>query len=176
MTDRERDTVPTRVRPQFDAIVALTDAVCRDHLTDEYAQLCRELAAALCRKRPSPVTRGRIEGWACGVAYAIGSVNFLFDKSQTPHLMASDLCKLFGVSPSTGAAKAAEIRRLFKMHQMDPAWSLPSQLDQNPLAWLITVDGLVLDARDAPREIQEEALRLGLIPYLPTRAGDEQPP
>jgi hypothetical protein len=62
------------------------------------------------------------------------------------------------------------------MHQMDPAWSLPSQLDQNPLAWLITVDGLVLDARDAAREIQEEALRLGLIPYLPTRAGDEQPP
>lgn len=169
MTDRERETVPTRVRAYFDTIVSLTDAVCREHLTDEYAALCRQLTAALCRKRPAPVTRGRIESWACGVVYAIGSVNFLFDRSQTPHVIATELRALFGVSPSTGAAKAAEIRRLFRMHQLDPAWSLPSKLDENPLAWLITVDGLVVDARLAPREVQEEALRLGLIPYLPER-------
>ncbi len=29
------------------------------------------------------------------------------------------------------------------------------------------VKGLVIDAREAPREIQEEAVRRGLIPYLP---------
>jgi hypothetical protein len=32
---------------------------------------------------------------------------------------------------------------------------------------MITVDGFIIDARYAPREIQEEALRKGLIPYLP---------
>jgi hypothetical protein len=172
----ERETIPTRLRPHFDAMVRLTDAVCREHLTDEYAQLCRRLAAALCRKRPSPVTRGRTESWACGVAYAVGAVNFLFDKSQTPHLLASELCALFGVSPSTGAAKAAEIRRLFKMHQMDPAWCLPSKLDENLLAWMITVNGFPMDARYAPPEVQEEALRLGLIPYLPRRRPEPEHP
>ncbi|MBI5243019.1 MAG: hypothetical protein HY922_04945 [Elusimicrobia bacterium] len=40
-------------------------------------------------------------------------------------------------------------------------------LADNPLAWMITVDGIVMDARSAPREIQEEAFRLGLIPCLP---------
>lgn len=35
------------------------------------------------------------------------------------------------------------------------------------MAWLIQVNGLIVDARHASREIQEEAFRRGLIPYLP---------
>jgi hypothetical protein len=35
------------------------------------------------------------------------------------------------------------------------------------MAWFIQVNGLIVDARRAPREIQEEAFRQGLIPYLP---------
>jgi uncharacterized protein DUF6398 len=174
MPDPERERIPTRVRPTYDELVSRTDAVCRDHLNEEYAQLCRRLAAALCRKRPSPVTRGRIDSWACGIAYAIGSVNFLSDKSQTPHATMAQLCGFFGVSPATGAAKAAEIRRIFKMHQLDPDWCLPSKLDDNLLAWLITVNGFPMDARYAPREVQEEALRLGLIPYLPQPPTQQQ--
>ena len=172
MPDPDRESVPVRLRPYYDELVSRTDAVCGEHLTDEYAQLCRQLAAALCRKRPSPVTSGRIESWACGIAYAIGWVNFLSDSTQTPHMRMADLCALFGVSPATGAAKAAEIRRLFKMRRMDPAWYRPSKLDDNLLAWMISVNGLIIDARYAPREIQEEALRRGLIPYLPKQDSD----
>jgi hypothetical protein len=174
MADPEREHIPIRLRPIYDELVSRTDAVCREHLNEEYAQLCRRLAAALCRKRPSPVTRGRIDSWACGIVYAIGSVNFLADKSQTPHATMAELCGFFGVSPATGAAKAAEIRRIFKMHQMDPEWCLPSKLDDNPLAWFIMVNGFPMDARYAPREVQEEALRLGLIPYLPRPRGQQQ--
>jgi len=174
MADPERESIPIRLRPIYDELVSRTDAVCREHLNEEYAQLCRRLAAALCRKRPSPVIRGRIDSWACGIAYALGSVNFLSDKSQTPHATLAELCGWFGVSPATGAAKAAEIRRSFKMHQMDPEWCLPSKLDDNPLAWFITVNGFPMDARYAPPEVQEEALRLGLIPYLPRPRGQQQ--
>src|SRR5258705_5230418 len=74
--------VPKIVKPRFDEVIGLTDAVCRAHLTDEYAALARELAAALARKRPSPLMRGHRETWACGVMYTIGAVNFLFDPAQ----------------------------------------------------------------------------------------------
>jgi hypothetical protein len=40
-------------------------------------------------------------------------------------------------------------------------------MDSNPMAWMISVNGFILDARYAPRPIQEEAFRKGLIPYLP---------
>ena len=121
----------------------------------------------LARKRPSPLARGKPEVWACGIVYALGTVNFLFDKTQIPHMRADELCALFGVSQSTGANKAKLIRDMFGMFQMDPRWCLPSFLDKNPMVWMIQVNGLIMDARYVPREIQEEAYRLGLIPYVP---------
>ena len=121
----------------------------------------------MARKRTVPFLSGRVEIWAAAIVYALGSINFLFDKSQEPHMSAAELCALFGVSTSTGAAKATELRKLFDIGFFDPEWCLPSKLDSNPLAWLISVNGLAMDARHAPREIQEEALRKGLIPYLP---------
>ncbi|MCC7105852.1 MAG: SEC-C domain-containing protein [Chloroflexi bacterium] len=164
--------VPLGMRPWFDALAGLTDHVCLEHLqNEEYAELSRRMAAALCRKRPSPVTRGTLEGWACGIVYAVGAENFLFDRSQTPHLTAGELCRLFGVATSTGGNKATAIRRLLKIRPYDPAWCLPSRLDRHPFVWLVELDGILVDVRHQPREIQEAALRQGLIPYLPGTRG-----
>ena len=122
---------------------------------------------AALRRRPSPIARGKPESWACAIVYALGTVNFLFDKSQTPYMRADELCAAFGVSKSGGANKAKLIRDMFDMIQFDPRWCLPSQIDQNPMAWLIQVNGLIVDARHMPREVQELAYQKGLIPYVP---------
>jgi hypothetical protein len=53
---------------------------------------------------------------------------------------------------------------------LDPRWCLRSRLADNPLVWMLKVNGLMMDIRDAPREAQEEAFRLGLIPYIPSEA------
>jgi hypothetical protein len=161
------ESVPNEMREVYDTIVAMTDKVCHEHLNEEYAALCRQLAAALARKRPSPIARGKTEVWACGITYTIGSVNFLFDKSQKPYLRADELCKLFNVSTSTASAKSTLIRKMFDMMQMDPRWCLPSMMDENPLVWMLSVNGFLMDIRYAPRGAQEEAFRKGLIPYIP---------
>jgi hypothetical protein len=171
MTDSwnvDEEKVPQKMRPIYEEVTRLTDAFCKAHLTDEYALMCRKLAAALCRKRPSPVVQGRPQTWACAIAYTVGAVNFLFDKTQTPHMTASELCKKGGVGQSTVSARSTQIRNALKMIQLDPRWTLPSKLEENPLVWMSSVDGLIVDVRYAPREIQEEALRRGLIPYLPS--------
>lgn len=163
----ESERVPAALQVKYDEIVALTDTFCQRHLNEEYRDLCRRMAATLCRKRPSPVTTGNTNTWACGIVYAVGRVNFLFDKSQTPHMRADELCQHFGLSPKTGSAKSTAILEVLKSGQMDPHWTLPSRMGDNPMAWLIQVNGLIVDARHAPREIQEEAFRRGMIPYLP---------
>jgi len=35
------------------------------------------------------------------------------------------------------------------------------------MSWMIQINGFLVDARFLKREIQEEALRQGLIPYIP---------
>lgn len=172
--EREEETVPKAMRPTFEAVVAITDDFCKKYLDEEYAQLSRKLAAALARKRPSPLAQGKPLMWACGIVYALGSVNFLWDKTQTPHMSAGELCQRFGVGKSGCSAKARSIMDMFRMGQADPRWYRPSKMDENPLAWLISVDGIIVDARTAPRQIQEEALRKGLIPYIPKAKGSRR--
>ncbi|MCS6910349.1 MAG: DUF6398 domain-containing protein [Anaerolineales bacterium] len=161
------ETIPIALRPTYSAIVGQIEAVCREHLNDEYTALSRKLAAALARKRPSPLARGKPEIWACAIVYALGTINFLFDKSQPPYMRADELCAVFGVSQSSASAKAKLIRDLFDMFPMDPRWCLPSRIDQNPLVWMLEVNGLIVDVRYMPREVQEIAYRKGLIPYIP---------
>ena len=43
--------VPKDLQARFDEITHLTDTFSQKYLNDEYAQLCRELTATLCRKR-----------------------------------------------------------------------------------------------------------------------------
>jgi len=161
------ESIPQVTRPVYDEITQLTDAFCRDQVDDEFAELCRKLAAALARKRPSPLARGKKEVWACAIIYALGQINFLFDRTQTPHTTPGELCAVFGVAQSTASNKAKQIRDLFKMTMMDPDWYRPSQMDGNPMAWFIQVNGLIMDARSMPLDIQAEAYRKGLIPYIP---------
>src|SRR5450755_4744841 len=93
----------------YDAVVALTDAFCRDHLNDEYRDLARAMTAALCRKRPSPLASGQSRTWACGIVYTLGQLNFLSDKSTQPYMATAGLCAAFGVGQSTASAKARVI-------------------------------------------------------------------
>ncbi len=167
MTVQHSEAVPVAMQPTYAAVVALIDAFCQQYLTDEYAALCRELTAALARKRPSPLMRGKPAIWASGIVYAIGTVNFLFDKSQTPHIRADELCAGFGVSQSSGANKSKLIRDMFGMFQFDPRWCLPSLIDENPRVWMLEVNGLIVDVRHMPREVQEIAYQKNLIPYIP---------
>ncbi|MBI5882339.1 MAG: hypothetical protein HZB91_04460 [Elusimicrobia bacterium] len=125
------------------------------------------MAATLCRKRPSPLAGGTARVWACAIVYAVGKVNFLSDKSRKPHLGAAELCRLMEASQASASAKSGQILDILGAMPLDPRWCLPSRLADHPLAWMITVNGIIMDARSAPREIQEEAFRLGLIPYLP---------
>ena len=165
---KRKPAEPSEDQPVVE-IAGLVDAFCREHLNDEYADLCRRLTEKLARKRPSPLVGGKPTTWACGIVRTIGWVNFLDDRSQTPHMKLTAIDKAFGVGESTGQGKAVLIRKMFKIGPMDPEWSLRSRMDRNPMAWMIQVNGFLVDARFLKREIQEKALRKGLIPYIPER-------
>ena len=160
-------SVPKSMQATFDAITSLTGTFCRDHLNEEYRELARRMTAALCRKRPSPLTSGQPRTWACGIVYVLGQINFLTDPSTQPHMTTADLCARFGVGQSTASAKARVISQALDTSRLNPEWTLPSLLDQNPLVWMAEVNGFLVDLRDMPREVQEIAFEKGMIPYIP---------
>ncbi len=169
-------SVPRAMQPTYQAVVELTDRVCRDHLDHEYRDLARAMAAALCRKRPSPMSAGQPRSWACGIVYVLGQLNFLSDPGTRPCMTTADLCTAFGVGQSTAGAKAKAISDALHPHRMDPTWMRSDLIDRNPLVWLAEINGLVVDLRRMPREVQVMACAQGLIPYVPDdRDGNAEP-
>jgi hypothetical protein len=159
--------IPEPLRHDVEQILKLTDPFCVEHLDAEYAELVRKLIAKLVRKRPSPLARGDFRIWAAAAIYAVGSVNFLFDRAQRPHLTGDDLSALTGVPKSVLANKAKQIRDALRIGQMGPEFCRRELFASNPMAWMISVDGFIVDARTMPPEVQAEARRRGLIPDLP---------
>jgi hypothetical protein len=117
--------------------MAIIKNFCEEKLNEEYYELSCDLCAALSRKRPSPLLSGKANTWACGIIHALGTVNFLFDPSQTPHISAKELYESLGISSNTALSKSKLIRDSFKMTQFDPEWTLPGNMDNNPFAWMI---------------------------------------
>ena len=167
--------VPAALQPVFAEITATTSGFCAEHLDEEYARLSMELAAKLARKRPSPLLRGDRRIWAAGIVYAIGRVNFLADPAQRPHLRTDELADLLGVRQSTMANKGQLIMDTLGIGLMEPEYSRSDMLDQNPMVWMLQVDGLIVDARWLPEELQIQAWRRGLIPYVPAHATPGDP-
>ena len=89
-------SVPKNMQDKYDEIAALIAPFCDEYLNDEYKALCLHALEKLCRKRPSPLLSGRARTRAGGILYAVGQANFLFDKSQTPHMKASELAERIG--------------------------------------------------------------------------------
>jgi hypothetical protein len=167
VTSRPKPNVPARSLPKYEAITALTDAFCKEHLNEEYAQMCRQLAAVLSGKQPTPLRRGREEVWACGIVRTIGWVNMLDDPSGSPHMKLIAIDPEFGVAESTGQGKSKAIRRMLGIGRLCPSWTLPSRIGDNPLFGKVEVNGVLVDMRQQSREKQEAAFRKGQIPYIP---------
>jgi hypothetical protein len=164
--------IPDKFKAIYTEIVVMTDAFCERYLNEDYRQLCQEMAAVLCLAE-LPVGKGKPVGWASGIVHAVGWVNFLHDSSQSPHMTSAQVAEGFGVSQGTMMAKSKFIRDELDLIQMDPDWCLPALLEDNPLVWMLKVNGFIMDIRMAPREAQEEAYRQGLIPFIPA---DRQKP
>ena len=173
MANAKSTKVPKGWEEFYAALTEMTDRFCVEHLDHEYAELARYAIAALCRKRPSPLTSGKSQTWACAVLNALGQDNFLSDKT-TQHFMAmAELCSHFGIASSTGGNKAKLVSTALGMHQFDHRWTLPSRLGSSSLPWLVEVNGLIVDARRLPLAVQEAAVRRGLIPYVDQQYSEE---
>lgn len=64
------------------------------------------------------------------------------------------------------------IRDLLRISPFSPEFERADVAAQNPLKWIIEVDGLAVDVRHVPLDIQMAAFERGFIPYVPALGPD----
>jgi hypothetical protein len=133
----------------------MTDGFADRYLDEDYKMLCRKLIDKMSRKRQVPFLSGRLEIWAAAVVYALGQINFLFDKNFEPYVSATDLCNYFGTSQSTTSQKAKIIRDMLKMRYFDEEFSTERMQKENPLNEFVMVDGLIVPVSAVMKALDE---------------------
>ncbi len=135
-------------------ILELIQGFCEKHLDDEYLELSERLLQKLGRKRTQPLAIGQLQIWAASIIHALGSINFLFDKSSEPYTTIDDLNAYFGTSKTTTGSKSKQIRDLFKLDRWDNEFSTQRMAEINPFAKFVMVDGLVVSVNSLPEHLQ----------------------
>ncbi len=134
--------------------------LCLELINEEYADLSEKMIKKLGRKRDVPFARGKSEIWATAVVHALGSINFLSDKSFLPYCKLDTLCDHFKTNKSTVGNKAGEIRKLLDLGYYDSEFSTQHVMENNPFSGLMmTEDGFIVPKDAAPGlfdELDEE--------------------
>lgn len=80
------------------------------------------------------------------------------------------------MAKSTMGSKARQVRDLLRISPFSPEFKRADVARRNPLFWIIEVNGLAMDARHLPMDIQMQACRRGLISYVPALGPDGKAP
>lgn len=140
--------IPIAVRPQFEEIGEIILSVCKKGIDEEYYYLGIMVLEKLARKRPSPILAGKAHAWAAGILFALGKINFLFDKSTQPYISQDDLAGLCGVKKSSAADKGKLIRNMFNMIYWDARFSTRSMEERDPFKNLfMTKNGFIFNIK-----------------------------
>lgn len=152
MSDREL------VQQKKDTLIQMTDGFADSYLDEDYKMLCQKLINKMSRKRQVPFLSGRLDIWAAAVVYALGQINFLFDRSFEPYVSATDLCDYFGASQSTVSQKAKKIRDMFKMGYFNEEFSTERVQKDNPFNNLVMINGLIVPVSAVLKVLKKKEL------------------
>jgi hypothetical protein len=143
------------IEEKIHKLIEMTTGFCETYLDTDYKQLCGKLIKKMSRKQKIPFLSGRLEIWAAAIVYAIGSINFLFDKNFKPYATAEDICRYFGTTKSSTSQKAKDIRDMFGLDYWDKEFSTTHMKETNPFSNMVMVNGLIVDKKFLSPEIQE---------------------
>jgi hypothetical protein len=82
-------------------------------------------------------------------------VNVLCASLQNPHSAASQIWESVDLRSRTTQVTSAQICDLLGLSPMNPNWSILPMNDKKPLIWMREVNRLIIDMRQALREMQE---------------------
>jgi len=133
----------------------MTRAFCAQKLNTEYSRLCEILVKKIGRKRDVPFQRGKLKIWAAAVVNAIGSINFLFDKSFEPYITTDQINEYFGTKNSTVSSKALEIKDMFNLWYYNPEFSTQKMVESNPFNQYVMVDDIIVMLNSLPNDLQQ---------------------
>jgi hypothetical protein len=137
-------------------ILDLIKEFCELKLDHDYLELSEQLLNKLGRKRDVPFVAGKTDIWAVAVIHALGTINFLFDKSFEPYVTVDELNGFFHTNKSSTGQKSKFIRDLLRLSYYDSEFSTTRMKQNNPFAKLTMVNGFIVSKEPVTESIAKK--------------------
>ena len=126
-------------------IEQMVTGYCKRNLDEEYLKICTMVIRDILKKDKSVFERGKPEIWSASIIWAVGSENFLGDKSFEPYATLSDVCEFFNVNTSTVGQKSRKIKDILNISIWNPKYRLSDSEIGNFLdSLVVTPDGIIV--------------------------------
>ncbi|KYK29907.1 MAG: hypothetical protein AYK19_19005 [Theionarchaea archaeon DG-70-1] len=149
----------TLIQEKMHTLIKMTAEFCDTCLDDEYRQLSEKLIRKMARKRDVPFLYGRIEIWAAAVVYALGTLNFLFDKRFEPYIAPDDICSYFQTNLSTTYQKSKKIRDMFKLKYGNEEFTTRYVIENKYQFYLVMREEFSTKIKNLVKTIQEKTIQ-----------------
>ncbi len=137
-------------------VIKLTNRFCLEHLNMEYASLCEKLVKKLCKESSIQFVDGDFELWAASVIHAIGSINFLFDKTFEPTVEAQQIGEFYNLPYEKVTVFADKVTEKLNLQMFDTGFSTQYTLKNNPFDKIkVDESGMLYFDNDLGQEEEE---------------------
>ena len=112
-------------------LTELTNAFCDKYLDEEYKKLCVKVIKRMASEDNVPFNRGSLENWAASILYALGQVNYLFNKThEGAYVSRKTLLRFYHAKSSTITNKSSEIKKKYNLDSRE--YYTRTTLEDNP--------------------------------------------
>jgi len=127
-----------------DQILTLVTNYCQKYLDKEYTDICSKVFHDLLEENPAVFNRGQEGIWVAAIVWAVGSVNFLGDKSFEPYASLADVCIYFNANKSSVGQKSAKIRKQLNIDRFNPDYQTTTQVSDFLNSLVMTPEGFIV--------------------------------
>ena len=135
-------------------ILDLIKEFCEKKIDQEHFELSKKVLEKLTKSKDVIFTTSKPQTWAAAVLHALGTINFLFDKSFEPYVSVGEINDFFDVKKTTLVNKSKQIRDLLKMKTWSKGFSTKAMAGNNPLENFIMIDGVIVPLDSLLEEYQ----------------------
>lgn len=129
-----------------DQIQKLVIDYCNQYLDNEYTEICNQVFENLLKDNSAVFNRGKAEIWSAAIVWAVGSINFLADKSFEPYASLYDVCKYFNANTSSVGQKASKIRKMLNIDIFNTDYQTTTEASDFLNSLVMTPEGLIVPA------------------------------
>jgi len=141
--------------PADQILIQVTD-YCQKYLDNEYTEVCNQVFKNLLKENPVIFNRGKAGIWGAAIVWAVGSINFLGDKSFEPYASLADVCKYFNANMSSVGQKAAKIRKLLNINLFNPDYQTTNAASDFLNRLVMTPEGFIVPVDMFENNSEEE--------------------